>query len=427
MKLRISPVRLLLLVIVTIAATLLAVNLVSDSGKEIKRTVVHEYGVGEPQFSRAMGVLLGPSLLDGNRVTTLLNGDQIFPAMLKAIRSARSTITFETYIYWSGDIGQQFADAIDERAKSGVRVHVLLDWVGSQKMEDRLLEQMKAAGVQIEKYHPPRWYTLNRLNNRTHRKLLVVDGRIGFTGGVGIADEWNGHAQDKDHWRDTHYQLEGPVVAQMQAAFAHNWTKVSGTILQGDPYFPALAAAGPLVAQVFKSSNEGGAESMHLLYLLSIAGAEKSIDLAMAYFVPDELALEALVAAIKRGVRVRIIMPGPFTDALLVRQASRSTWGAILQAGAEMYEYQPTMFHCKVLVVDGLWTSVGSTNFDSRSFRLNDEANLNVSGREFAQRQVADFEADLKNSRRITYEEWSARPLHEKAWEYLMRLAGSQL
>jgi cardiolipin synthase len=374
-----------------------------------------------------MGALLGPQLVGGNRVDTLINGDQIFPAMLEAIRSARKTITFETYIYWSGDVGKAFADALAERAKAGVRVHILLDWVGSQKMKAEYLQQMEDAGVEIRKYHPPRWYNINKLNNRTHRKLLVVDGRVGFTGGVGIADEWSGHAQDEDHWRDTHYRLEGPAVAQMQAAFVDNWTKVSGVVLHGEPYFPSISEAGALPAQIFMSSVEGGAESMHLMYLLSIAASRRSIDLAMAYFVPDELAAEALVAALKRGVRVRIITPGKETDAALVRSAGRATWGPFLQAGAQIYEYQPTMFHAKVLVVDGEWVSVGSTNFDTRSFRLNDEANLNVLDHDFAQRQLADFEQDLKRSRRVTYEEWANRPWTAKVTDHFLAIFNSQL
>jgi cardiolipin synthase A/B len=217
------------------------------------------------------------------------------------------------------------------------------------------------------------------------------------------------------------------VVAQMQAAFIDNWTQVSGQILHGAEYFPAIEDSGAQLAQLFHSSNEGGSESTHLMYLLSIAAARSSIDLAMAYFVPDDLAMEALVAALRRGVRLRIIMPGRNTDAAMVRRASRAKWGPILQAGAELYEYQPTMYHCKVLVVDRLWTSVGSTNFDNRSFRLNDEANLNILDADFAARQVADFEADLKKSRRITYEQWTARPAQEKAWEHFLALFGAQL
>jgi cardiolipin synthase len=426
-KYRVSAGRIALLMACTAVVAILGVNLFAAPEKTLKQAFPHEYAVADPQFRRSMGVLLGPALVDGNRVETLLNGDQIFPAMLAAIRGAKKTVTFETYIYWSGGIGKEFAGALAERARSGVKVHVIIDWVGSQKMDRDLLEEMKAAGVEVEKYHPLAWYTLDKLNNRTHRKLLVVDGRVGFTGGVGIADKWTGHAQDSDHWRDTHYRLEGPAVLQMQAAFVDNWTKVSGNTLHGAAYFPEPHAAGPLSAQLFKSSIEGGSESTHLMYLLSIAAAAKSVDLSMAYFVPDDLAREALVDALKRGVRVRILLPGRNTDASLVRRASRAKWGAMLQAGAQIYEYQPTMFHCKVLVVDGLWTSVGSTNFDNRSFRLNDEANLNVYDNDFARRQISDFEADLKHSRRVTYDEWAARPITEKAWEHFIALFGAQL
>jgi cardiolipin synthase len=426
-KYRLSAGQIALLVVTSGVLVFLGMNLFASPEKQIKYTFPHSYDVADPQFQRSMSVLLGPPLLHGNRIDTLLNGEEIFPAMLKAIREAKKTVTFETYIYWSGDIGKQFADALAERSGAGVKVHVLLDWVGSQKMDKDLLERMRKSGVEIEKYHPLAWYSIEKLNNRTHRKLLVVDGTVGFTGGVGIADEWNGHAQDPDHWRDTHYRVEGPTVPQMQAAFADNWSKVSGQTLHGDAYFPATAAAGDLFAQLFKSSRDGGSESTHLMYLLSIAAAAKTIDLSMAYFVPDDLATEALVSALKRGVRLRIIMPGGNTDAALVRRASRARWGPILQAGAELYEYQPTMYHCKVLVVDGLWTSVGSTNFDNRSFRLNDEANLNVYDRDFAARQLKDFEDDLKRARRITYEEWSSRPLREKAWEHFLGLFNSQL
>ena len=419
--------KILSLVLLGALLTLLALNFMSDKEKQVRKHIEHRYGVDDPQFVRSMGVLLGPPMVDGNRVETLLNGDEIFPAMLAAIRGTTKTLTFETYIYWSGKVGKDFADALAERARSGVKVHILLDWVGSQKMEKSLLEQMEQAGIEIQRYHPLTWHSLDRVNNRTHRKLLVADGKVGFTGGVGIADDWSGHAQDKDHWRDTHYRIEGPAVAHMQAAFNDNWLKVSGVVLHGDAYFPPIAPSGQHLAQMFKSSPDGGSDSMHLMYLLSVAAATKTIDLSMAYFVPDDLALEALVAALKRGVRVRIIMPGKLTDSKTVRGASRALWGDILKAGAELYEYQPTMYHCKVLVVDALWVSVGSTNFDVRSFRLNDEANLNVYDRDFAARQLADFERDLKRSRRITYEEWAARPWKEKAVEHFLALFRSQL
>ncbi len=412
-------------VVLTLLGTLIVLNLRAE--KKIGVRPVHLYSVDDPQFARSMSLLLGPPLLEGNRVETLINGDRIFPSMLQAISSARETIDFETYIYWSGDVGRQFAEALADRARAGVKVQVLVDWVGSQKMDNDSIELMKRAGVDFRKYRPLRWYNLARVNNRTHRKLLIVDGRTGFTGGVGIADEWAGDAQDRKHWRDNQYRIEGPAAAQMQAAFMDNWTKVSGSVLHGNVYFPVLQNAGTMAAQVFQSSSQGGAESMHLMYLLSIAAATRTIDLAMAYFVPDAITTEALVAAMKRGVKLRLILPNEHTDADLVRRASRAGWGPLLQAGALIYEYQPTLYHVKLLVVDGLWSSVGSTNFDSRSFRLNDEANLNVFDAEFARTQTATFEADLKRARRITYEEWEARPWNEKVMEWTAALFSSQL
>jgi len=413
-------------VLVTLACVFLALNL-SGGEKKVKRQIGHRYAVADSQFRRTMGVMLGPMIVPGNRFETLRNGDEIFPSMLAAIRSARKTISFETYIYWSGEIGREFADALAERARAGVKIHVLIDWVGSSKMDKQFLETMESAGVEVRKYNEPRWYSLNRLNNRTHRKLLVIDGAVGFTGGVGIATEWTGHAQDPGHWRDTHFRIEGPAVAQLQAVFADNWMKASGDVLHGEAYFPAVPPAGDGAAQMFASSPSGGSESMELMYLLMINAATRSIDLSSAYFVPDELARDALVEAMQRGVRVRIITPGPHTDAETVRRASRALWGDLLEAGAKIYEYQPTMYHCKVMIVDGLVASVGSTNFDDRSFRLNDEASLNVYDEPFARRQTEIFEQDLALSRPMTLEAWRNRPLSEKAWEHAAALLGPQL
>jgi cardiolipin synthase len=286
---------------------------------------------------------------------------------------------------------------------------------------------MEDGGVEIRKFHEPRWYNLSKLNNRTHRKLLVVDGATGFTGGVGIATEWTGHAQDPGHWRDTHFKVEGPVVAQMQAVFADNWLKATGVVLHGGAYFPPIAPAGEGGGQMFASSPSGGSQSMQLMYLLIINSAARTIDLSAAYFVPDEISRDAIVAALKRGVRIRIITPGPHTDAETVRRASRALWGDLLAAGAEIYEYQPTMYHCKVLIADELLVSVGSTNFDDRSFRLNDEASLNIYDEAFARRQVEIFERDLADSRPMTLEAWRSRPLAEKMWEYAAALLGPQL
>ncbi len=412
--------------LLTLTAVLLAVNF-SSGEKNVTRELPRLYSTADPQFRRAMGSLLGPGIVGGNRVEELLNGDQIFPAMLTAIRSAKKTITFETYIYWSGDIGREFATALAERAKAGVKVHVLLDWVGSAKIDDSFLQEMEAAGVEIRKFHKPHWYNLARMNNRTHRKLLVVDGKTGFTGGVGIAPKWTGAGQDADHWRDSHFRIEGPAVAQMQAVFMDNWLKVTGQVMHGEPYFPSLQPAGQSQAQVFSSSPSGGSESMQLMYHLSITAANRSIDLSSAYFVPDDLTSKTLTDALKRGVNVRIITPGEIIDTDVVRAASRGSWGPLLQAGAEMYEYQPTMYHVKAMIVDKLLVSVGSTNFDNRSFRLNDEANLNVFDAAFAERQAQVFEDDLRRARRVTYEEWADRPLKEKVMERLALLLGSQL
>jgi cardiolipin synthase len=395
--------------------------------KRIEQKLDRLYSIDDPQFRRSMGVLLGPPLLDGNKVDVLVNGDRIFPAMLDAIRKARRTITFETYIYWAGAVGEEFAQALTERAKAGVKVHVLLDWVGSAKMDDKLVAAMQQAGVEVERYHKPEWWHPARLNNRTHRKLLVVDGEVGFTGGVGIADKWQGNAQDEDHWRDTHFRAEGPVVAQMQAVFNDNWVKATGRVLDGDGYFPALSPKGRQPAQMFSSSPTGGSESMHLMYLMVITAARHSIVLSSSYFVPDDLAIQALVDARKRGVRVRILTPGTKTDSETVRSASRAEWGRLLSAGVEIFEYQPTMFHCKVLVADDLLVSVGSTNFDNRSFALNDEANLNVLDADFAKQQVQVFEEDLKHSRRMTMQAWATRPWTQKLAERTASLIGSQL
>jgi cardiolipin synthase len=412
--------------VVAVLLTVIALNFVGGE-KRIQHKLEHRYGIDNPQFLRELGTLLGPPIIDGNRIVDLENGSEIFPAMLAAIRGARSNINFETYIYWSGEIGREFAEALSERARAGVEVHVLLDWVGSKSLDESLVDELKDAGVEVELYHPLRWYSLGRMNNRTHRKLLVVDGTVGFTGGVGIADKWAGNADSPDHWRDSHYELRGPAVAQMQAAFLDNWIKATGRVLQGEDYFPQLEPVGEARGQVFTASPTGGGDSMQLMYLLSITAATRTIDLAASYFVPDELTRQALRAALERGVRVRIIVPGNRIDAELVRKASRAQWGELLQAGAEIHEYQPTMFHCKVLIVDSRMVSVGSTNFDNRSFRLNDEANLNIYDAPFAERVARVFEQDLKHAKQITYEAWRHRPWHEKFLEHVSALFASQL
>jgi cardiolipin synthase len=265
------------------------------------------------------------------------------------------------------------------------------------------------------------------MNNRTHRKLLVVDGKVGFIGGVGIADCWRGNAEDSRHWRDTHFCVEGPVVGQMQSAFIDNWVQTTGTLLHGNRFLPPPEVVGSAVAQIFTSSPRSGAKSMQLLYLMSITAAGESIDLSASYFVPGPIAIASLVQAAERGVRIRIILPGRHMDREVVRRASRALWGSLLTAGVRIFEFQPSMFHCKVLIVDRKWVSVGSTNFDARSFRINDEANMNVYDEEFACRQTEVFEADLRNSAPITAEAWAQRPWTERALDRSAALLASQL
>lgn len=418
------------IIAITVLATCLMLVVLQNfktPEKVLERKVEHRYAVSDPQFRREMSVLLGPGIVGGNKVTALQNGNEIFPAMLLAIRSAQASITFETFIYWSGETGEEFSQALSERARAGVPVSVILDWVGSTRMEQSLLDSMQAAGVRLHRYRPLHWYNLGRMNNRTHRKLLVVDGRIGFTGGVGIADQWTGDGGDPEHWRDTHYRIEGPVVAQLQAAFNDNWIKTTGQVLNGPSYFPVMQEEGEMDAHLFIASPSGGSESMHLMYLLAIAAAEASIDLAASYFVPDQLLIEALIAARGRNVRVRILLPGPHIDSLTVNIASKTDWGGMLHAGAEIHVYQPTMLHTKLLVIDGQFVSVGSTNFDMRSIRLNDEASLNIYSIDFAAKMTAVFENDLMAAEPYSLERWKNRPLREKFSETILLPIRSQL
>jgi cardiolipin synthase len=410
----------------TLVAVLLYANLTTPD-RTVEHPIAHRYDTRDPRFMKTMTHLFGSPVVAGNRVTALLNGDEAFPAMLEAIRSARRSIALEAYIFWPGTVGTTFAEALAERARAGVATHLLLDAMGSKKLDEELIGRMRDAGVQVVYFRPLRWYTLDRVNHRTHRKLLIVDGRVGFTGGLGIADLYLGHAQDKDHWRDGQFRAEGPVVGQLQAAFLDNWIQTGGPLLHGEDYYPPLDSAGGAWAQAVHSSPGGGTESLRLMYHLAIASAGRSILIANPYFVPNTLAVGMLVEARRRGVRVEIIAPGPITDAGLVRRASRAKWGPLLEAGVRIYEYQPTMYHNKLMVVDDYWVTVGSTNFDNRSFRLNDEANLNVFDETFARAQAEIFARDRDRSREVTLEEWRGRPVTERLEEFVARMLLRQL
>lgn len=413
-------------IIGTLLASIILFNLKSP-GKRIEHNIKPKGKLNSETIMRSIGQLLGPPLVSGNKIIPLLNGDEIFPAMLKAIRSAESTITFETFIYWSGEVGKSFSEALSDRARKGVQVNVLLDWIGSQKFDEASFLQMKDAGVRIERYRPLRWYNLTRVNNRTHRKILVIDGKIGFTGGVGIADQWQGNAQDKFHWRDSHFQVHGPVVAQLQAAFLDNWNATHSEVLHGNEYFPELTACGDSLAQVFKSSPEEGSGSVRLMYLYAIAHAEHTIRIANAYFVPDTHIRQCLIEAASKGVKIEVVLPGKNIDTDITRRASRAVWGDLLAAGVKIYEYGHTMLHCKYMIVDNIWLSVGSTNMDNRSFRLNDECNLNITDEHLANSMSSVFEADKSFSREITLKMWQQRPLTDKVFEWTASLFRSQV
>lgn len=384
-------------------------------------------------FLRAAESLTQAPITHGNHAELLINGDRIFPAFLETIAAAERTVNLLTYVYWTGDIAVRVAEALCERARAGVTCRVLLDAVGALRMDTGLIERMEAHGVIVRRFRPPKPYALRRVNNRTHRKVLVVDGRVGLTGGVGIAEEWTGDAQDPDHWRDTHLRVRGPVVRGLQGAFAENWLEATGEVLAGDDDLPPLEPVGDgdlgegAAMQVVRSTAGVGDTNVETLFFLAIAAARESIDLTSAYFAPRPAFLTALADAAGRGVRVRVLVPGTHIDKAVVRRAGRATYGTLLRAGARVWEYRPTMLHVKSLVVDGAWCSVGSANFDNRSFQLNDEAVLSAQDRRLAGLLSASFEEDLRVSREVSLEEWEGRPRHERAREAASRLLRREL
>ena len=370
----------------------------------------HQFGTRDLAFVQTMYALTGAALSEGNRVEILKNGVRIFPSMLAAIRGAKKTINLEFYIYWDGEIGRAFAEALAERARAGVHVKVILDAVGSAPMSQSLIDFLARNGIDLEWYHPLRWYTISRVNHRTHRKLMTVDGEIGFSGGIGIADEWLGDADARNHWRETVARVEGPVVTQMQFAFMDNWIKSRGELLTGLDYFPAVEPRGTHITQVIKSSPSEGSSTVKLLYIISIVSATRSIYINSAYFVPDIDTIRALEGAVRRGVDVRVIVPGEYSDVPIARQASRLGYERLLRRGIRIFEYQPTMMHAKTMVVDGIWSTIGSSNFDDRSFRLNDEVNVNVYDEEIASQMEQMFSEDEARSVEVTGRKWLRRP-----------------
>jgi cardiolipin synthase len=367
------------------------------SGKPARKEITDFCSPTSPDFKRDTSSLLDPAYVSGNNIKTLQNGEEIFPAMLSAIRSAQHTINLETYVLWDGHVAREFVTALAERARAGVTVNVILDALGSHKMGGENLAHLRDAGVNVFKYHTILWIDPRRYNYRTHRKLLIVDGKVAFIGGVGIADQWAGNGEGTEKYRDNQYQVTGPVVAQLQGAFTTLWLRSQGDLLAGPNYFPVLTNAGPLSAQTISSSTWDG--NLDFLYRLAIASAKKTLRIENAYFLPDKMIRDELVAAAKRGVKVEIIVPGDLIDSKLIRMASKRHYPELLKAGIKIYEYQLAMLHVKLMIVDDTLVTIGSGNFDNRSTRLNAEVNLNVLDTNFAAEQTTLFERDKAQSR----------------------------
>jgi cardiolipin synthase A/B len=367
--------------------------------------------VGESAFVRTLEAHADAELVHGNRAEVLLNGDEIFPAMLSAIRQAKTTITLANFIYEDGAIAREMADALAERCRAGVGVNVLVDYVGSKNMPKTYKRAMTSSGCHVASYHSLNPLAIKRINHRNHRRILVVDGRIGFTGGTGIGEKWTGDGRRKGYWRQTDVRVEGPIVRHMQAAFAENWRDATGLLIYGPAYFPELQPRGNLAVQSIKSSPASGAAEAYLLFMLAIEGARSSILLTTPYFVPDGEMSDAIVRAARRGVDVSIITAGNADTNLdrLVRQASQAHFGRVLEAGAKIYEYGPALLHAKTLVVDGQWVSIGSANLDNRSFALNNELNLAFVDKALAARMTEIFRNDLRYTKPVTLEAWQRR------------------
>ena len=349
-----------------------------------------------------------------NRVEILTNGLRFYPAMRAAILQAQSSVHVEAYIFHPGDAGSLLVDAMTVKARAGVRVRIVLDAIGSSQMKGETLRRLEDSGCQVRFYQPITWSRLHRINNRTHRELLVVDGRVAFAGGAGVADWWITPDEDGPSWRDTMARIEGPIVSALQGVFAENWLECTGEVLTDPELWPQLEPAGPTEAMLVKSSPADRATSSRVVFQMLIEGAQRTIDISTPYFVPDRALRAALVAATARGVRVRVVVPGVLTDQKLVRLASRRLYGRLLAGGLQIFEFRPAMTHVKAMIVDGTWAIIGTTNIDNRSFEHNDEVNVAFRDVEVAARLARDFEADRAASDEITLDGWRARPFLEK-------------
>ena len=387
----------------------------------------HEFAVDDEEFLPTMAGATGVPFLPGNRLTILNDGDEFYPAMLDAIAAAEFSITIEAYIYWAGEIGVQFAEALAAKAASGVRVKILLDAVGSSSIGEPILATLEKGRCQLAWYNPFSWKHIGRYNHRTHRKSLIIDGRIAFTGGAGIADHWRGQARDPSEWRDLQIRLDGPAVTPLQTGFAQNWLQTTGELLSGPLYYPYIEPSGPLALQTILSSPEVGASTARIMYYLSIICARRSIYIANPYFVPDAAARDALIEAKKRGVNVRIMVAARYNDNWLAHHNSVRVYGRLLEAGVEILEYNRTMLHLKTMVVDGRWFTIGTTNFDNRSFAHNEENNICIYDAGHSGALRALFMDDLSGCDRIEYADWKRRSAVQRVREFIAAFLTEQV
>ena len=387
----------------------------------------HAFSIEDEEFLPTVAGATGAPFAKGSRIEILNNGDEFYPVMLDAIADATVSITIEAYIYWAGAIGKRFAQALADRAEAGVTVKILLDAVGSTSIGEDILKTLEAGGCQVAWYNPIHWYTIGRFNHRTHRKSLIIDGDLAFTGGAGIADHWQGQAQGPQHWRDIQIRVEGPAVTPLQTGFAENWLLTTGELISGPQYYPPVDRSGPLVAQTIISSPEVGASTVRVMYYLSIVCARHSIYIANPYFVPDQAAIDALVEARRRGVDVRIMISGIHNDNWLARRNSVRLYGRLLEAGIEILEFNKTMLHHKTMVVDAKWATVGTTNFDNRSFAHNEENNVCVYDAAWARRLHDIFLADIAGCDRVTLAGWMNRGAFQKSAEIVAAFLQDQI
>ena len=387
-----------------------AAALTDAAGRETKERI--------DKLRRALEGILGVPATEGNAIEVLRNGDEIFPAMLDAIRSAENTIDFLTFVYWSGEVGTEFAEALSQRARAGVRVRVLLDSWGAQPIDSDLVEDMEEAGVHVRWFRPISRFQPSKMNHRTHRKVMIVDEAVGFTGGVGIADEWGGNARNESEWRDTHFRVRGPSVDGLRAAFLDNWLEVDDELYDDDvDRFPEQPQAGSSVVQAVRGASETGWSDISTLFLALLQLAQERVRIVTAYFVPDTQLNDRLCAAAERGVRVEILLPGPHADKRFVQLAGESSFERLLECGVKIWNFQPSMLHAKIMTVDGVIANIGSSNLNARSTELDEEINLVAIDPELVRLLDEQFDEDIERSEAIDAGRWKRRSLPQRALE----------